>query len=50
MAPAVEESQKSSPDDNVQERRALAITAKAKEIEKVSTPHVADCHSDRKRV
>ncbi|XP_040031431.1 periphilin-1 isoform X3 [Gasterosteus aculeatus] len=34
MAPAVEESQKSSPDDNVQERRALAITAKAKEIEK----------------
>ncbi|XP_040031429.1 periphilin-1 isoform X1 [Gasterosteus aculeatus] len=35
MAPAVEESQKSSPDDNVQERRALAITAKAKEIEKV---------------
>ncbi|KAL6116877.1 pphln1 [Pungitius sinensis] len=34
MAPAVEESQKSSP-DNVQERRALAIAAKAKEIEKV---------------
>ncbi|KAM6896237.1 periphilin-1 isoform 1-T3 [Lycodopsis pacificus] len=34
VAPVVEESQKSSP-DNFQERRSLAITAKAQEIEKV---------------
>ncbi len=36
VAPAVEESLKSST-DNFQERRALAIAAKAQEIEKVPT-------------
>ncbi|XP_056281380.1 periphilin-1 isoform X2 [Pseudoliparis swirei] len=41
VVPVVEESQKSSP-DNFQERRALAIAAKAQEIEKV---YQQDCET-----
>lgn len=40
VAPVMEESQKST--ENFQERRALAIAAKAQEIEKVHSSHLTN--------